>query len=88
VDEKVAVIAQHPFTLFVALDTRRKLSAPFQLLADFVGDGLILARVRACADDKIVGKTGDAREVQNLDIGSLFFPGGPNGYVPSGFGFL
>ena len=87
-DKEVAEVAQHPLALLVALDTRRKLAAPFQLLTDFVGDRLILARVRARADHKIVGETGYAREVQNFDVGGLFFLCGPNGDAPSGFDFL
>jgi hypothetical protein len=88
VDQEVAVIAQHPFALFVAFNARGKFAAPLQLLSDFVGDRLILARVRACADDKIVGETGDAREIQNFDVSGLFFPGGPNCDAPPGFVFL
>jgi hypothetical protein len=88
VDEEVAEIAQHPFALFIAFDTRGKLAAPLQLLADFVGDRLILARVGAGANDKIVGETGYARKVQNFDVGGLFFLGGSNGDAPSGFDFL
>jgi hypothetical protein len=88
VDEEVAVIAQHPFALLVAFDARWKFAPPFQLLADFVGNGLILARVRPGADDKIVGETGYAGEVQNPDVGGLFLLGGPNRNAPPGFGLL
>jgi hypothetical protein len=88
VDQEIAVIAQHPFALFVALNAGRQLAAPLQLPADFVGDGLILARVRARADHKIIGETGDAGEIQNSDVRGLFFLGGPNCYAPPGFGLM
>ena len=86
--QEVAVIAQHPFALFVAFDARRQFAAPLQLLADFVGDGLILARVRARADHKIIGETGDAREIQDFDVGCLFFLRGPDCDAPPGFGLM
>jgi len=87
-DQEVAVIAQHPLALFIAFDARRQFSAPFELLADLVGDGLILARVRTRADHKIIGETGDAGEVQNSDVGCLLFLGGPNRDAPPGFGLM
>lgn len=87
-DQEVAVIAQHPLALFIAFDARRQFSAPFELLAYFVGDGLILARVRARADHKIIGKAGDAGEIQNSDVGGLLFLGGANCDAPPGFGLM
>jgi len=86
--QEIAVIAQHPFALFVALDARRQFTAPLQLLADFVGYGLILARIRTRADYEIIGEAGDACEIQNSDIGGLFFPSGPNCDAPPGFGLM
>jgi hypothetical protein len=85
VNQEVAVIAQHPFALFVAFDACGQFAAPLQLVAYFIGDGLILARVGAGADDKIVGETRDTGEVQNFDIGGLLFPGSPHCEEPSGF---
>lgn len=87
-DQEIAVIAQHPFALFVSFDARRQFAAPLHLLADFVGDGLSLTRVCARADHKVVGETGDAREIQNSDVGGLFFLSGPNGDLPPGFGLI
>jgi len=84
--EEVAVVAQHPFALFVAFDARREFTSPLELLCDFVGDGLILARVCARADYKTIGETGDACKIQNSDVCGLFFLRGPNGNTPSCFG--
>jgi hypothetical protein len=72
--------------MFVAFDARRKFAPPLQLLTDFVGYGLILARVRARADDKTIGETGDACEIQNFDVCGLLFKCGPDGDAPSRFG--
>lgn len=86
--QEVAEIAQHPFTLFVTFHAGRKFAALLQLLADFVSDGLNLARIGSRADDKVVSETGYACEVQNPDVSGLFFLCGPNGDSPSGFGYF
>ena len=86
--QEIAVIAQHPFALFIAFDTRRKFAAPLQLLADLVGDGLILARVRPRAYHEIIGETRDAREVQDSDVCCLFFLSGAHCDAPPGLGLI
>jgi len=88
VDQEIAVIAQHPFALFVALDARWPFAMLLQLQADFVGDGLILARVCAGANYKIISEAGDAREIQNSYAGCLLFLRGPNRDLPPGFVLL
>ena len=49
---------------------------------DLVGDGLHLSRVGARAKDEVVGEGGDAREVENLDIGGFFGFGCADGHEP------
>jgi hypothetical protein len=86
VHEEIAVIAQDPLTLFVPLNAYGSVARLLQLYADFIGDGLILARTRARADDKIIRETGDAGKIQNGDVRGFFPLGGANGNAPSGLG--
>jgi hypothetical protein len=83
--QEIAVIAQHPFALFVSLNAGWQFAPLLQLKVDFVGHGLSLARVRARADNKIIGEAGDAGEVKNSDARGLFFLSGANCDAPPGF---
>lgn len=85
-DQKVAVIEQNPLTLFISFDAGREIAVFFQPQADLVGDGLILARTRAGADDEVIGETGDSGEIQNSKIGGLLGPGRVYRDLPAGFG--
>jgi hypothetical protein len=89
VDQQVAVIGQHPFGLVVTLDADGQLAGLLlQLEADFVADGLNLARVGAGRDDEEIGERGDAGEVQNQDVGGFLGFGGADGNEPGGGGGL
>ncbi len=84
--QKIAVVAQNPLALLIALNAVRQLTVPFELDSDLVGDGLILAGVRTRADYEVVGERRDPGKVQNFDVGRLFFLSRANGGKPSGFG--
>ena len=70
-NQKITVIDQHPLGVLVAFQARRNLADLFQLMGDLVRDRLDLARVRAGADDKIIGKGCGFANVQNDDIARL-----------------
>jgi len=80
VNQQIAVIGQHPLRLAVALDAEGQLAGLLlQLQADFVADGLDLARVGAGRDDEEIGKCSDASKVQNLGVGGFLGFGGADG---------
>jgi len=86
VHQEVAVVAEYPLALLIALDAVRQFPALLELDPDLVGDGLILTRVRARADYKVIGERRDAGEIQDFNIGGLLFLSRANGREPSGFG--
>ena len=53
-----------------------------QFQSDFVADGLHLFLVGAGADDEEVGERGDAREVEDYQLGGLLRFGGADGDQP------
>ncbi len=72
-DQQVAVIRQHPFGLVVPLHADRQLARlMFQPEPDVVADGLHLPLIGARADHEIVGKGGDAGQIEDPDIGGFF----------------
>ncbi len=81
--QEIAVVAQDPFALFVAFDAQRQLAVLLQPQSDFIGDGLRLADVRACADYEMIGETCDSGEVKNADVGGLFGLGSLYGDAPA-----
>ena len=86
-DQQVAVIGQHPLGLVVTLDADGQFAGLLlQLEADFIADGLNLARVGAGRDDEEIGKRSDAAEVQNLDVSGFLGFGGADGNEPCGGG--
>jgi len=88
VDEVIAIIGQNPFAGFVAFEAVGEVAVfVLDLEADFIGDGLHLAGVGAGADDEMVGERGYAGEVENDDVGGLFFTGGADGGEPCWFQF-
>ena len=90
VDDKVAIIHQHPFGILMTFDVRRTFAGIGEALADLVADGLDLARIAAGADDEVVGKRGNLAQVENGDVGGFFGFGGADRGEPGcgGFRFL
>jgi hypothetical protein len=86
VHQEIAVVAEDPLALLITLNAGRQLPVFLELYPDLVGNRLNLARVRARADDEVIGERGDPGEVQNSDIGGLLFLSRANGREPSGFG--
>ena len=70
--QEIAVIGQNPFALGVAFDADGAVALQPQLPVDLIGDGLHLPLVVAGADDEIIGKGGDAAQVQNDQVFGLF----------------
>jgi len=87
-DEEVAIVAQHPFALFVPFHAVRQFAAFLELQADFVDYGLVLACIGAGADDEIVSETGDCGQIQDADVGGLLCLRGADGNSPPWFNFL
>ena len=84
-DNQVSVVRQHPLCLVVPFQAVRQfVCLLFDAQADFVADSLDLALVVASADDEVIGKTGDAGEVEDPDIGGFFGFGGPDCNQPGG----
>ena len=72
-NQQVAIIREDPFGLVVAFDAEREFAALLlQFQAQFVGNGLNLALIRAGADHEVIRERGDSREIQHPDIGGLF----------------
>ena len=71
-DDEVREIAQDPFALVVTFHAGGAFADFLQPECDFIRDGLHLFGVGAVANHEIIGKGGDAREVQDLDIGGFF----------------
>lgn len=86
--QEIAVVAQHPFALFVTFDTVGQIAPLLHLQVDFVGDGLGLARVGTRADQEVIGETGDAGEIEYFDVGGLFVLSGADCEAPPCFGLL
>lgn len=82
-DDEGAVVHQDPFGVLEAFDSDGAIALRLQLLFNLVGDGLILSRVAAVADDENVGDGGDAAEIERLNIDRLFLIGRANGCEPS-----
>jgi hypothetical protein len=57
VNHEIDVVDQDPLSLPVALDLSRPQPGSLQTQLHFVGYGLNLPRIRAAAQDKIVGKS-------------------------------
>ena len=82
-DQQVAVIGQHPLGLVIALDAGGQFAGLVLLLeADFVADGLNLARVGAGGDHEEIGERSDASKVQDQDVGGFLGFGGADGNEP------
>ena len=74
---QVTVIGQHPLGLVIAFQAGRQLAGlTLELQVDFIVDRLHLFLIVAGADDEVVGKAGDPRQIQDLDIGGFFGFGG------------
>ena len=85
--QQVAVIRQNPLRLAIPLDADRQLAGlALQLEVHLVADRLTLPLVRPGADHEVIGKRGDAGEVQHLDVGCFLGFGGANGQQPVGDG--
>jgi hypothetical protein len=85
-DDEVREIAQDPFALVVTFHAGGAFADFLQPECDFIRDGLHLFGVGAVANHEIIGKGGDAREVQDLDIGGFFGLRGAYGNEPVGLG--
>jgi hypothetical protein len=72
VHEEIAVIAQNPLTLVVALDTVRQIADFLKFQMDGIGNRLVLLRVGARADYEVIGETRYAGKIQDRNVFSLF----------------
>lgn len=85
VNQKVAVVGQHPFRLAVAFHAGRQFTGLlFELDSDFFADGLDLPLIGSGADHKEISEGGDSGEIEYFDVGRLFGFGGANGDQPCG----
>ncbi len=82
VDQKIAVVGQNPFRILVSLDAIRLLADGHELLADFVADGLNLARVGAGADHEIIGERRDRAQIEHAYVHGLARFGRAHGNQP------
>ena len=83
--QQVAVVGQHPLGLVVAFQAVGQFARLLlQLNADLVADRLDLFGVGSGANHEVIGERGDARQVQNLDVGGLLGFGGAHGDQPGG----
>src|ERR1022692_2484208 len=70
------VVHQNPFTLMIAFQMLGFAPGAFELVFDFIADGLALARIAAAGDQEIVGERGLLPQVEHHQIhGLLFFRG-------------
>jgi hypothetical protein len=72
VDNEVEVIDKHPFGALIALEVRRAHVFGFERLFDGIGNGMDLPRVRAGANQKVVGERASLPEVEHDKVGRLF----------------
>lgn len=85
-DEVIAVVGEDPLGGVVAFEAVGQIAVlALELEADFVGDGLGLARVGAGADYEMVGEGSDAGKVEDDDVDGLFFTCGADGGEPGWF---
>ncbi len=54
-------------------------AAPFQAFFNFVANGSELARAESCAQNKIIGKRGEAFQIEQDNISRLLFLRGGDG---------
>ena len=81
--QKIAVVEQHPFGLFVAFQADWQLTnLVLEIEPHLVRYGLDLPLVGAGGDDEVVRERRDTPQIEHLDIGSFLGFGGADGYEP------
>ncbi len=70
-DQKIAVIHQHPFSVLVALNADRILAFFLEFLLDFVRDRLNLPRVCSGANDEVIRESRRFANVEDADVPGL-----------------
>jgi hypothetical protein len=78
VNDEIRVVHQDPLGLLVAFEADGQFAALFQPLGDFVRNRLNLPRVRARADDKVIGERGDSAQIEDFDVLRFAGIGGAN----------
>ena len=88
VHQEIAVIRQNPLRLRVPFEADRMLVQFLQPGPDLVGYRLYLLRVRASADNEIVGERGNSGKIQDFNVGSFLGFRGSYCRQPGGSGFV
>jgi hypothetical protein len=83
VDQKIGVIAQNPLALVIPFDAVRSLATGAELTLNLVGNRLVLFCIGTGTDHKVVSKGSDPCQVENPNIGRLFFLRSPDGNQPT-----
>ena len=89
VDDVIAVIHQHPFTLAVAFDVIGAIANRlFEMIFYFITNRHILASVGTVGDNKIIGEGGYFAQIKYANVPALLFLYSLNDLVPGWRSFL